>query len=371
MADKRDYYEVLGISKSASDDEIKKAYKSLAKKYHPDLNKDDKNAEEKFKEVNEAYAVLSDSEKRSRYDQYGHDGVDSQFGAGGFGGFGGMDFDISDIFGSMFGGGFGSTTRRRNGPTKGDDLQTRVTITFEEAAFGCKKDITYNRVEKCETCGGSGAEKGTGVETCSKCGGSGQIRVNQRTMFGTMQTVRDCDACGGKGKTIKNPCSHCKGTGMHRKTKKLEVSIPKGIDNGQTISLSSQGNCGANGGPFGDLFITVTVTPHSIFKRDRFDVYYDYPISFVDAALGAKITVPTLEGDYELTIPEETQTGTTFKLSQKGIPYVNGRGRGDMLVTVVVETPKNLNSAQKEALRKFDDLLEGKQSKKSSFFKKH
>lgn len=371
MANKRDYYEVLGVSKGASEDEIKKAYKSLAKKYHPDLNKDDKSAEEKFKEVNEAYAVLSDSEKRSRYDQFGHDGVDSQFGAGGFSGFSGMDFDLSDLFGGMFGGGFGGSARKRNGPMKGDDLQTRVTISFEEAAFGCKKDITYYRVEKCETCGGSGAEKGSSAETCSKCSGSGQVRVNQRTMFGVMQTVRECDACGGKGKIIKNPCSNCKGTGLHKKTKKLEVSIPKGIDDGQTISLNGQGNCGTNGGPFGDLYITVTVTPHKFFKRDRFNVYYDFPISFVDATLGAKITVPTLEGDYELTIPEETQTGTTFKLSQKGIPFVNGRGRGDMLVTVVVETPRNLNAAQKEALKKFDELLEGKQSKKSSFFKKH
>lgn len=367
---KRDYYEVLGISKSASDDEIKKAYKSLAKKYHPDLNKDDKTAEEKFKEINEAYAVLSDPEKRSKYDQFGHDGVDSQFGGGGFSGFGGMDFDLSDLFGGMFGGGFGSA-RRRNGPTKGEDIQLRLTISFEEAAFGCKKDISYSRIEKCESCDGSGAEKGSDVENCSKCGGTGQVRINQRSMFGTIQSVTTCDACGGKGKIVKTPCSNCRGSGVTRKTKTLTVSIPKGIDDGQTISLNGQGSSGSNGGPNGDVYVTISITPHKYFKRDRYNIYLEHPISFVDAALGAKISVPTLEGESEFAIPEGTQTGTIFKMSQKGIPYVNGRGRGDMLVTVVVETPKNLTSAQKEALKKFDELLEGKQSKKSGFFKKH
>ena len=277
MADKRDYYEVLGVAKGASEDEIKKAYRALAKKYHPDANKDDKSAEAKFKEINEAYSVLSDKEKRAQYDQYGHAGVDPNFGAGGgFSGFGGgMDFDLNDIFGSFFGGGFssGRSGRASNAPTRGDDIGARVFISFEEAAFGCKKEISFERTEKCASCGGSGAKKGSKPETCPTCGGSGQVRVNQRTPFGVMQSVRTCDACGGKGKLVKDPCPDCRGNGYVRRKKTLEVSIPAGIDDGQRISLTGQGSAGENNGPSGDLILLVSVRPHPIFERQGNNLY--------------------------------------------------------------------------------------------------
>ncbi|HPE94757.1 MAG TPA: molecular chaperone DnaJ [Bacillota bacterium] len=378
MAEKRDYYEVLGVAKGSTDDEIKKAYRVLAKKYHPDMNKNDPNAEAKFKEVNEAYAVLSDKDKRARYDQYGHAGVDPQYGAGGTGGFsgfgGGGGFDFGDIFGGfgdIFGGFGASSGSRRNANTKGDDLETRVTVSFEEAAFGCKKDITYSRIETCASCNGSGAASGSSAETCQKCHGTGTITVTQRTMLGMMQTQRECDACGGKGKTIKSPCQSCRGSGRVKKQKTIEINIPAGIDNGQRIMANGQGNAGYNGGAYGNLYVQIAIKPHSIFVREGNNIHLELPVTFVEAALGAVIPVPTLEGESELTIPEGTQNGSVFRMSGKGIPYVNRSGRGDLLVQINVETPKNLNSSQKEQLRKFGDLCNIKNyAKKSGFFKK-
>ena len=375
MDDKRDYYEVLGVAKSASEDEIKKAYRALAKKYHPDANKDDKSAEAKFKEINEAYSVLSDKEKRAQYDQYGHAGVDPNFGAGGgFSGFGGgMDFDLNDIFGSFFGGGFssGRSGRASNAPTRGDDIGARVFISFEEAAFGCKKEISFERTEKCASCGGSGAKKGSKPETCPTCGGSGQVRVNQRTPFGVMQSVRTCDACGGKGKLIKDPCPDCRGNGYVRRKKTLEVSIPAGIDDGQRISLTGQGSAGANNGPSGDLILLVSVRPHPIFERQGNNLYCEMPITFAEATLGAKVTVPTLEGSAEFTIPEGTQNGSIFSLKGKGVTSVNGKTRGDLRVKVNIEVPKNLTKKQKDLLGAFAESCGTKNHKeKQSFFDK-
>ena len=372
----RDYYEVLGVSKSASDDEIKKAYRSLAKKYHPDMNPGNKEAEEKFKEVNQAYAVLSDPEKKARYDQYGPEAAEGNYGAGGggFGGFGGFDF--GDIFGDIFGGGFGGFgggggSARRNGPQRGDDLAQRISISFEEAAFGCKKDIRFTKIEQCSDCDGNGCAPGHSPKTCSKCNGTGQVRVQQRTPLGVFQTTKPCDACGGKGQTIEHPCKKCKGTGMNSVNKTVEVSIPAGIDNGQRISLRGMGNAGKNGGPAGDLYITVHVRNHPVFVREEFDIFCEIPITFPEAALGAEIKIPTLEGDTVYEIPEGTQTGTTFTLRGKGIPYVNGRGRGDLIFKVVVEVPQNMTEAQKDALRKFSDSCgKSNYAKKEKFFKK-
>ena len=365
---KRDCYEVLGLQKGASDNEIKKAFYKLAKKYHPDANPGDKEAEEHFKEVNETYSILSDPEKRSRYDQFGWAGLDPSAGGGGFGGFA-EGFDVGDLFGDLFGGMFGGGTRRNaNGPRRGDDVSVRLTLTFEEAAFGCKKEIRYARVEACPTCSGSG---GTGVETCAKCGGRGQVTVQQRTPFGYMQSTQACGACGGKGKTVKNPCKDCRGSGLQRRNKVIEVNVPGGIDNGQRISLRGQGNAGTNGGSAGDLYVAVSVRPHEVFTRDGFDLLCDLPITFAEAALGAKITVPTLEGQGELTIPEGTQSGTTFCIKGKGVQTLNGKGRGDLLVTVEVEVPKGLGKKQKDALAAFGELCEDKHyTKKSSFFSK-
>ena len=374
MADKRDYYEVLGLNKSADEAAIKKAYRQLAKKYHPDMNPGDAEAEKNFKEVNEAYAVLSDPEKKSRYDQFGHAGVDGQGFEGGFGGFGG-GFDASDIFGdifgSFFGGGMGGSQSRRNGPVRGNDILQRVTISFEEAAFGCKKEVSYGRVEQCPECSGSGAKKGTTVETCSACHGTGTVRVQQRTMLGMMQTTRQCDECGGTGKKIKEPCGYCKGKGYVKNTKKLEVTIPAGIDDGQKVAIRSQGDCGRNGGSTGDLIISVSVRPHPIFERNGYNIYCEVPITFAEAALGAQIQIPTLEGKETYTIPEGTQFGTTFTLKGRGIPYVNSKGRGDLIFAVAIETPKGLSGEQKELLRKFADSLgEKNNTKKSGFIKK-
>lgn len=363
----RDYYEILGVSKNASDDEIKKAYRALAKKYHPDMNPDNKEAEEKFKEVNQAYAILSDPEKKARYDQFGPEAAEG--GASGFGDFGGFGgFDINDIFEGFFGGGGGRG--RRNGPQRGDDLAQRITISFEEAAFGCKKEIKYTKIEKCGECSGTGCASGTSPKVCSKCGGTGQMRVQQRTPLGVFQTTKTCDACNGAGQTISNPCKKCKGSGTNSATKTLEVSIPAGIDNGQRISLRGMGNAGKNGGPAGDLYIAVQVRPHSVFVREEFNIYCEIPITFPEAALGAEIRVPTLEGDTTYEIPEGTQTGTTFTLKGKGIPYVNGRGRGDLIFKVIVEVPKNMTDTQKEALRKFAQACgKSNYSKKEKFFK--
>jgi len=368
---KRDYYEVLGISKSADENEIKKAYRNLAKKYHPDMNPGDAEAEQKFKEINEAYAVLSDPDKKSRYDQYGHAGLDPSMGGGGFEGFGGFgDFDFGDIFSSFFGGG-ASSSSRRNAPTRGEDIGVRLTVSFEEAAFGCKKEISYNKIEKCSECGGSGAAKGTTPETCSTCGGSGQVRVSQRTALGVFQSQRACDACKGTGKIIKEPCSKCRGNGYVRTTKKLEVTIPTGIDDGQKVALRGQGNDGKNGGPAGDLVITVSIRPHTVFERDGYNIYCEIPITFAEAALGAEIEVPTLEGRTKYTIPEGTQTGTMFTIKGSGIQYINSKNKGDLIFRVVIEVPKNLSGTQKDILKQFAESCgNSNYSKRQTFFSK-
>lgn len=373
MAEKRDYYEVLGVKKGAGDDELKKAYRVLAKKYHPDVNPGDKEAEAKFKEINEAYEVLSDPDKRAKYDQFGHAAFDPAAGAGGagFGGFEGFG-DIGDIFGNIFGGGFGGSSARRNGPAKGDDLGVRITITFEEAAFGVKRDITYNRVEHCHECGGTGAAKGTSPETCPVCHGSGQRRVTQRMMGMAFQSTTTCDNCRGTGKIIKNPCSNCRGTGYVKVSKTIKVSIPAGIDDGNRIIQQGQGNDGRNGGPAGDLVIAVTVKKHNIFTRNGNNILCDVPFSVTDAILGAEIEIPTLEGSEKYTIPEGTQPGTSFTLRGKGIPYVNNPGRrGDLIFTVNVEIPRSLNDKQKEHIRAFAESCgENNYSKKTGFFKR-
>lgn len=369
MADKRDYYEVLGVSKGASDDELKKAFRKEAKKYHPDLHPGDKEAEAKFKEINEAYEVLSNPEKRQRYDQFGHAGVDSNYGAGG--GYGGSGFgDFGDIFSDIFGGGFGfgGSGGRRNGPRRGNDVRQVVTISFEEAAFGCKKKINITKQEDCPTCKGTGAKPGTSAETCSHCHGTGQIQTQQRTILGYMTNVTTCPHCQGSGKIIKDPCRDCRGTGKVRKTRTVEIDIPAGIDDGQTMQLSGQGEAGERGGPSGDLLITVRVRPHQMFERSGNDVYLNMPVTFVQAALGATLTVPTLDGVVEYDIPEGTQSGTRFRLRGKGIPFIRGKNRGDQYVTVEVEVPKNLSQRQKEILREFDE--EKNYKKKKSFAEK-
>ena len=352
MADKRDYYEVLGLDKSASEDEIKKSYRKLAKKYHPDMNPGDSEAEKNFKEVNEAYDVLSDPDKKAKYDQYGHaafDPASGGYGGGGFGGFGFDGFDISDIFSSFFGGSASGGGRRNNGPVRGDDVRLRLTLSFEEAVFGCKKDVQYQRVQRCNDC---------------------QVKVNQRTPFGMMQTSRTCEKCRGVGKIIETPCKNCKGAGFVKGTKKLTVTIPAGIDDGQGIALRGEGCDGRNGGPAGDLTITCNVRPHAFFERDGYDIYCDIPVNFVDLSLGAEIEVPTIDGNEKLEIPDGTQTGTTFTLRGKGIQVVNTQRRGNMYVTVVAETPRSLNRKQKELLEKFKESFDSSNHPKWEKFKR-
>ena len=374
MAEKRDYYEVLGIQKGASEDEIKKAYKKLARKYHPDMNPGDKEAEEKFKEVNEANEVLSDPEKKARYDQFGFAGVDPNYGAGAGGGAygGGFDFgDLGDIFGSFFGGGFGGQRRNPNAPQRGESIRASVSISFTEAAFGCEKSVTIERSEQCPTCKGSGCAPGTTPEICPDCHGSGTVQTRRQTPMGVFASNGPCRKCGGTGRLIHQPCSDCRGSGAVRKRRTIKVNIPAGIDHGQTISLRGQGGAGKNGGPAGDLLITVMVQPHEIFRRDGVDVFCEAPITFTQAVLGAELEIPTIDGKVKYSIPEGTQTGTVFRLKGKGIPVLNGRGRGDQYVTVTIETPRNLNKEQKEALRRFSETLgESNYEKRKSFFKK-
>ncbi len=376
MADKRDYYEVLGVEKSASEAELKSAYRKLAKKYHPDLNKDNKDAEAKFKEVNEAYEVLSDAEKRQKYDQFGHAGVDPNFGSGYGGGYGGGfgfdDFDIGDIFGSFFGGGFGGgSSSRRNAPTRGESIRTSIVLTFEEAAFGCTKEVSVSKTEKCSECGGTGAEKGTTAETCSHCHGTGSVKTTRRTPLGMVSSSSVCPNCRGTGKIIKTPCKKCSGTGKEKITKKLSVNIPAGIDDGQTVSLRGEGNVGSNGGPNGDVLITVSVRPHHILERDGTSIMCDVPITFTQAVLGDEIEVPTLDGKVKLPIPEGTETGKVFRLRGKGVPVLNTSRRGDQYVRVNIEVPKNLTKKQKELLRDFAKSVgEEAYTERKSFFEK-
>ena len=367
MADKRDYYEVLGVDKNASEDEIKKAYRKLAKKYHPDLNPGDKEAEEKFKEANEAYEVLSDAEKKAKYDRFGHAGVDPNYGAGGagYGGFNGQgfDFDLGDIFSNIFGGGFGGFggfgggSSNPNAPQRGSDTQTSVTISFEEAAKGCEREVQFSRIEVCDECHGSGAAPGSSPKTCPECKGRGQVTSQQRTPFGVIQTQKACSRCGGRGTIIENPCKKCHGAGRVRKPVKITVKIPAGIDDRQIINARGQGNKGVNGGPAGDLRVAINVRPHPIFERDGYNVWVEMHISFAAAALGCALQVPTLDGKVQYNVPAGTQSGDVFKLKGKGIQSLNNRGRGDELVRVIVDVPRNLNDRQKQLLRELDEAL--------------
>jgi molecular chaperone DnaJ len=378
MAVKRDYYEVLGVSKNATEDEIKKAYRQLAKKYHPDVNQGNKDAEAKFKEINEAYEVLSDKDKKAKYDQFGHAGVDPNGfgGTGGFGGFSGFEGgfgDIGDIFDAFFGGsGFGSSSsRRRTGPQKGADLKYELEIDFEEAVFGVKKDIQVTRNENCKECRGTGAKAGSGVETCKACGGSGEIRYTQSTVFGRVVNVRPCEHCRGEGKVIKDPCTACSGRGIVRKTRKIKLDIPAGVDTGSVMPLRGEGEPGTKGGPNGDLFIYIRVRPHRLFKREGTNLYCEMPVSFAQAALGDEINVKTLDGDIKYTIPEGTQTGTTFKIKGKGVPSIRNKARGDLYFTVKVNVPKKLNEQQKDILRRFAEACgEQLNGQEKTFFDK-
>ena len=371
MADKRDYYEVLGVAKGASDDEIKKAYRKAAKASHPDLHPDDKEAEARFKEINEAYEVLSDPQKRARYDQFGHEDPRMGGGGAGYGGFGGFE-DIFDMFtGGGFGGGFGGgrSANRQNAPQRGSDLQYNLTLSFEEAAFGCKKEFKFQRNATCDVCGGSGAKPGTQPQTCSVCGGSGQQRVTMNSPFGQVQTMRTCQACGGKGKTIKDRCTKCSGSGFTRVTRTVTMNVPAGVDDGQNFkTIPGEGEPGRNGGPSGDLYVTCNVRPHKIFKRDRYDLYCDVPISFTQAALGGEIDVPTLEGTMKYNIPQGTQEGTSFRIRSQGIQQLRGTAKGDLYFTVHVEVPKHLGEKQKDLLRQFEDSLSGREYEKRKSF---
>ena len=369
---KRDYYEVLGVDKNASADEIKKAYRKSAMKYHPDRNPGDKEAEEKFKELGEAYEVLSDADKKARYDQFGFAGVDPNYGGGaggyggGFGGFGGFDF--GDIFGDFFGGG-GRRQNAQTAPRRGENVGARLELTFEEAAFGAEKEVAAQRIENCAVCNGSGSADGQ-IETCSQCRGTGQIRTVQNIMGMQMQSTTTCPQCSGRGKIVKTPCNTCRGKGKVRRTQKIKVKVPAGVDDGQTVRLRGEGSVGANGGPNGDLMVDIYIKQHPIFERDGIHVYCEVPISFTQAALGGEIEVPTLDGKVKFEVPEGTQTGKLFTLSGRGIPAVNNpKRRGDHRFSVVVETPTRLTREQKELLRKLDDSLESKSSpKRNKFF---
>ena len=369
---KRDYYEVLGVQKSATTEEIKKAYRKAAMKYHPDRNPGDKEAEAKFKEVGEAYEVLSDDAKRQRYDQFGFAGVDPNYGAGGngpygagFSGFG--DFgDLGDIFGDFFGG-RSSRASSQNSPRRGENIMSRIELTFEEAAFGCEKEVASQRIENCTVCNGSGSSDGA-VEVCSQCGGRGQVRSVQNFMGMQMQSTTTCPQCSGRGKVIKNPCTTCKGKGKVRKTNRVKVKIPAGVDDGQSVRMRGEGSVGANGGPNGDLLVEVSIKRHPIFTRDYYDVLCEVPITFGQAALGATIQVPTIDGKVEFEIPEGTQTGREFVLRDKGIPEVgNPRRRGSHRFTVVVETPTRLTKEQKELLRQLEGTMEETPKRKKFF----
>jgi molecular chaperone DnaJ len=367
MADKRDYYEVLGLSKSATDDDIKKAYRKLAKKYHPDANPGDTEAEARFKEASEAYAVLSDAEKRRQFDQFGHSAFEG--GAGGAGGFDFNNMDMGDIFGDIFGDLFGGgrTRRTSNGPMKGPNVRTGVRITFQEAVTGAEKELELNLKEECGTCHGTGAKPGTSTETCRKCGGKGQVVYTQQSLFGMVRNVQTCPDCNGTGKVIKDKCSDCYGSGFVNRKKKIQVSIPAGIDNGQSIRIRDKGEPGVNGGERGDLLVEVSVSRHPIFQRQEYDVYSTAPISFAEAALGGDVKISTVDGDVLYTVKPGTQTDTKVRLRGKGIPTLrNKQVRGDHYVTLVVQVPTKLSGEQKEMLQKFDDAMNNRTDSDSS-----
>ena len=375
MAEKRDFYEVLGVKKGASEDELKKAYRKLAKENHPDLHPGDKECEARFKEINEAYEVLSDPDKRAKYDQFGHAAFDPSQGFGGGGGFGGFEGfgGFGDIFSDIFGGGFGfggGGGRNPNAPRKGDNLRATVNIKFEEAAFGVKKDVFVSKIEQCPDCKGTGCAEGTTAEVCPDCKGTGTVMSTKRTPFGMVQSSEQCPKCRGRGKIIHSTCKTCRGIGSVRRQHKVSVSIPAGIDDGQTISLKGQGNAGLNGGPAGDLLITVLVQPHARFERDGASILLDQEISFSQAALGAEVEVPTLDGKVKLNIPEGTQTGTTFRLKGKGVPFLRNGGRGDQFVTVNVAVPRSMTSTQKNALRRYAETM-GETVEQKNIFGKH
>lgn len=361
LADKRDYYEILGVNKNATEDEIKKAYRQKAKQYHPDLHPGDSTAEAKFKEVNEAYEVLSDSDKKARYDQFGHAGVDPNFNPNAGGNpFGGFDVDLGDIFGSFFGGGspFGGGQRRNpNGPRQGEDIRTRITISFEEAAKGCKRKVDVSKIDVCPDCHGSGAAAGSSPVTCPDCKGRGYVTVTQQSIFGTMQTQKSCPKCGGKGKYNEHPCQKCRGNGRISSKKTIEIDVPAGIDDRQSFAVRGAGNAGINGGPAGDLEVVVFVRPHPYFTREGYTVHLDQHISFTQAALGDKIRIPTLYGDVFIDIPAGTQSGDEFSLRGKGIQVVNSKNKGDMVVRIIVDIPKNLNARQKELMQELEKEL--------------
>ena len=378
---KRDYYEVLGVDRGADEATIKKAYRQLAKKYHPDINPGDKEAEKKFKEASEAYAVLSDAEKRRQYDQFGHAAFEQ--GGGGAGGFGGFDFnggDMGDIFGDIFGDLFGGGRSRRanNGPMKGANVRTAVRITFEEAVFGCEKQLDLNLKDECTTCHGTGAKPGTSPETCPKCGGKGQIVYTQQSLFGTVRNVQTCPDCNGSGKIVKEKCADCHGSGYITNRKKIAVTIPAGIDNGQSIRIREKGEPGVNGGPRGDLLVEVQVERHPIFQRQDMNIYSTAPVTFAQAALGGQIHITTVDGDMAYDIKPGTQTDTKIRLKGKGVPSLRNKNiRGDHYVTLVVQVPTKLNEEAKEYLRKYDEAVNGKindskqeKPKKKSFMEK-
>ena len=374
MAEKRDFYEVLGVKKDASEDELKKAYRKLAKENHPDLHPGDKECEARFKEINEAYEVLSDPDKRAKYDQFGHAAFDPSqgFGGGGFGGFEGFG-GFGDIFSDIFGGGFGfggGGGRNPNAPRKGDNLRATVNIKFEEAAFGVKKEVFVSKIEQCPDCKGTGCAEGTTAEVCPDCKGTGTVMSTKRTPFGMVQSSEQCPKCKGRGKIIHSPCKTCRGMGSVRRQHKVTVSVPAGIDDGQTISLRGQGNAGLNGGPAGDLLITVLVQPHARFERDGASILLDQEVSFAQAALGAEVEVPTLDGKVKLNIPEGTQTGTTFRLKGKGVPFLRNGGRGDQFVTVNVAVPRGMTSTQKDALRQYAQTMGETVEQKNIFGKR-
>ncbi|MFR7758581.1 MAG: molecular chaperone DnaJ [Christensenellales bacterium] len=375
MAEKRDFYEILGVKKGASEDELKKAYRKLAKENHPDLHPGDKECEARFKEINEAYEVLSDPDKRAKYDQFGHAAFDPSQGFGGGGGFGGFEGfgGFGDIFSDIFGGGFGfggGGGRNPNAPRKGDNLRATVNIKFEEAAFGVKKDVFVSKIEQCPDCKGTGCAEGTTAEVCPDCKGTGTVMSTKRTPFGMVQSSEQCPKCKGRGKIIHSPCKTCRGMGSVRRQHKVSVSIPAGIDDGQTISLKGQGNAGLNGGPAGDLLITVLVQPHARFERDGASILLDQEISFAQAALGAEVEVPTLDGKVKLNIPEGTQSGTTVRLKGKGVPFLRNGGRGDQFVTVNVAVPRGMTSTQKDALRQYAETMGETVEQKNIFGKR-